>query len=308
MKKIGVLNCISGSATYSFVNIKSISILVLQIFAATIIPQWIIGLVSETNLFSLVENNDPTQMLSAGSTVILFFSILWGMFLSVALKLSISRNIVLGEPFTVNLLTLVQQKRYWYCFWASLKMFAAIYLIYVLLSFALVFVNAIILAIFVLILALFGVAVSFTNPSISAFVESLSSIALITIITIGIILSIFLIVSDILICGSVLVSFIYVSLLAALDRTAKFSTSWKLMKGNRLRMLGVMLFLLIATSLLFAGIKLPLSYLTTGSFLRSPPWLVLFENLLGLYLFLPLTVAIALSYRSLLPDGDKNNT
>ena len=296
MKKLAVFACISDSIRYFFTNIKSISFLIIQIYSITIFTSFVIDWVANVNLVHLYTDLSHSQPPSFSS---IFISILmvFGIFLlNISLNISISRNIILNEPFNFNLLNIIQQKRYLYCFWANLKMKIGIYLT----SFLTL------LAFYFLLILFFGMLIFIFSFIQDDTLQVISEKLLSTQIFIIGIIVIFIAFMNIFIFSFFGVRYMYVSLFAILDKKAKFSESRKITKGNRLRIFWVMLIIMIMISLLHVAIIFPLSYWVTGSIIGQTPLLLALGTFMGLYLSIFLTAAIAFTYRSLIQQSEKS--
>ncbi|MBP6951926.1 MAG: hypothetical protein KBD36_05260 [Alphaproteobacteria bacterium] len=293
MKKLAVFACVSDSIRYFFTNIKSISYLVLQVYALMIFTNFLIDWIMNVNLFSYSLDPFVQEHTSLNTILIKAFVFLWGIFLAIPLKISISRHIVLNELFNFNFLNLIQQKRYFYCFLASLKMTVGIILI----SFLAILLFNLLLILLILILSLLMNGGAF--PSVSEFSGSAQIVTII-------IMAIFSSFVSFFIYCLFSIGFIYVSLFAALDKKAQFSESWKITKGHRFRIFWIMLLIGIVTTVPYIVIMFPLSYLATGSIVGQTPLLMPLSMFIGLYLSIFLTAAVAITYRSLIQQSEKS--
>lgn len=285
MKKISILGCVSDSIKYLLENIRSISFLVLQVYAATIVSHFI--------LFKLI----PVHIFVAGIVNTLIFFLLGTSF-----TVSVSRHILLREPFNISLPNLMLQQRYWYCMWATLKWWLATYFVSIL--FEIIFIILLLLIIFV-----FGILIYFlpAETLLSYFTDNMDLIMT----ALGIFSSIFLIFLFIVFA----IGFIYISLFAAIDKKAKLRESWKLTKGNRTRIGAVLFLVYLIISIPPTVIMLPTWYSRMGWILNptstSPDlalmstniqvfsWESWISTLIALFLSPLLAASIALSYQSL---------
>ena len=288
MKKISILSCVFESIKYLFDNIRSISLLALQIYGVTIISTLLLSKITGVNLF-----NSYSDLSNVDSPILLvcatLFMGLLASILGISFKLSLSRHIALKEPFNTSLLRLIQQKRYWYCFLATLKMWAAIILVCLLVLVVFLLLLLILFGIFLLLLTLMQVdAIS----SLSEFLNSFSSMLIISLtgLIYLICVVIFLFITAI---------FIYTPLLAAIDQKGSLRDSWKLSKGNLLKIAMILLVTYIIPTIPYTLLTFLISYLATGSILMQPLCFSLFSGLIGLYVSIPLTASIAFSYRSI---------
>ncbi len=174
-------------------------------------------------------------------------------------------------------------------------MWLAVLITYFLVMLGLVVVLTILLTIPVVIVALVG--------DLSSSLESLKngSYDVLTISLIGLF--------D-LVCGIVYVFvtaiFIYTPLLAALDKKGRLRDSWKLSKGNRLRVTTILFTTYLIPAAPLTLFTFLISYLTMGSFLKQPVWLPLVTSLIHFYVLIPLTASIAFSYRFISTEAEKS--
>ena len=297
MKKLPVFACVSDSLRYFFTNIKSVSFLIIQVYALMIFTNFLIDWITDVNLLSYSLDPFVQEHTSLNTILIKIFVFLWGIFLAIPLKISISRHIVLNELFNFNFFNLIQQKRYFYYFWASLKMTVGITLTSLL---AILVFNLLLILFLLLLIFIFSFLMNEgAFPSISEFSGDTQVVTMIIIAAFSSLVSFF-------IYCLFSIGFIYVSLFAALNKKAKFSESWKITKGHRLRIFWIMLLIGIVTTVPYIVIMFPLSYLATGSIVGQTPLLLPLSMFIGLYLSIFLTAAIAFTYRSLIQQSEKS--
>lgn len=281
MEKIAVFSCVSKSIRYLFNNIRSISLLVLQAYVITIAVTLLLSQITGINI--LTPNIDPFQESPPLSTYYpAFFIALLSQILWISFKVSIPRQIILQEPFDSNLLRLTLQKRYWYCLWATLKLWVAVALTYLLVVIALIIV-------FAIFAFLYGVLSALINEEALSGIEDY----------LGILVAALIVVFFFLLQMLVVAIFIYIPLFAAIDKKASLGESRKLTKGNRFRIAMILFFIYSLILLPSFIIMFPTAYLTSGSLWKQPFWLPYITNLIVLYLGTLMPTSIAFSYLSL---------
>lgn len=145
MKRIPIAPCISESIKYLFDNFRNISLLILQVYIAAIVLAFLGSKLIGIDLARFYSDPFNAGSMSSLVYIAIFMALLYS-FLGTSFTLSLSRHIVFKDAFNTNLLKLIQQKRYLYCFLVTLKMLIAVLLTYFLLILVFAVVLVILLA------------------------------------------------------------------------------------------------------------------------------------------------------------------
>lgn len=273
--------CVVDAIKYVFENIRPLTLLILQIMVLTLLANMAINFLSGNNLFiNPTFSNLEAALLSAP----LF---LLGAFITFTLALApslvIYRQVILGEPFEINLFKVIIQKRFWYGLWANIKVGIFLFLVIIALLITLF------LAIYLGTLITHGSDLS----SLNVFAELQDSPAK------YIVLSAFTVLT-LLIVYFAYALVIFVPVFAYIDKKASFEESWRTLKGHKLFIFGLLLVVSLAPLFFLALISFLAALFIVDPSTSSAFWANEGKSFVGLYLNTFFVAAVAISYQNII--------
>ncbi len=273
--------CVAEAVKYLSANFIPLTILLLQILGLTLVVTMGLNYAVGNELFV------APSFTNLNSALLTFPVFMAGAFITFILALApslvIYRQVVLGEPFELNLLKVIIQKRFWYGLWANIKVGFVLFLVAIALL-------LILLATSLIVSLITQASDSGSFNPFEFFQDSPLKY-------------VYLSAFFVFILGAVYLAYacvIYVPLLAYIDKKASFVETWKILKGHKLFIFGLLLVVSFAPLFFLAVIQVLLAKIMHDTSGSSLFWLNGVKSLVGLYFNVFFVAAVAMSYQKLM--------
>ena len=281
MKLNPVGQCAAEAIKYITSNFIPLTLLILQILVLTLVVTMGLNYTVGNDLFVAPSF---TNLDSALLTIPVFIA---GAFITFTLALApslvIYRQVVLGEPFEMNLIQVIIQKRFWYGLWANIKVGFVLFLVTIGL---------------LLVLLATSLIVSFITH-----ISDSGSFNPFEVFQDNPLKYFFFSAFFVLILGVVYLAYacvIYVPLLAYIDKKASFTETWQILKGHKLFIFGLLIIVSFLPLFVLTLVQLILTMILQEASGISLFWLNEAKSLIGLYFNVFFVASIAFSYQKIM--------